>query len=210
MPGPATAATLAAVRRAWDQGKTVRVVSYRAGAAELSVPVAGPLAGWRLEQVRRHYAGPSEVVLVVQQGAPFCDLRPPQQVATAVGLAAALRRFRRASVVVGEDPGVMPTCLWLLALAAGECVVASDEAALSVHERYKVPLWRVSVEEVEPFPAFPEGVEPSTAGLYCPSWGRGLTLVEMPTTALAQRLKARGQLAKARALARLKGLTGAR
>jgi hypothetical protein len=184
MPGPATGATLAAVRRAWDQDKTVRVVSYRNGAADLVVPVAGPLAGRRLEQVRRHYGGPPEVVLVLQEGAPFSDLRISQQLATAAGLAIALRRFRQASVVVGEDPGVLPACLWLLAEAAGECVTESDEAALELHERYRVPLWRVSVEEAEPFPAFPEGVEPPTAGLYAPGAGRGLRVVEMPTATL--------------------------
>jgi hypothetical protein len=208
MPGPATGATLAAVRRAWGQDKTVRVVSYRPGAADLAAAVAGPLAGRRLEQVRRHYGGPPEVVLVLQAGAPFCDLRLPQQLATAAGLAVALRRFRRASVVVGEGPGILPACLWLLVMAAGECVVGDDEAAMGLHERYKVPLWRISVEEAEPFPALPEGVEPATAGLYAPGGGRGLTLVEVPTTTLAARLKARGQLSRARALARLRGLAG--
>jgi hypothetical protein len=163
-----------------------------------------------LEQVRRHYAGPPEVAIVLQRGAPFSDLRAPQQLATALGLALALRRFQRASVVLGEDPGIMPACLWLLAEAAGECVAESDEAAIALHEHYKVPLWRISVEETEPFPAFPEGVEPSSAGLYAPGGARGLTVVEMPAATLVQRLRARSQHSKARVLGRLRGLAGPR
>src|SRR5580658_10204128 len=136
MPGPATAATLAAVRRAWDEGASVRVVSYRTGAADISVPVAGPLAGWRLEQVRRHYAGPDQVVLVVQTGVPFSDLRPSQQVATAAGLALALRRFSRATLIVGEDPGLNPICFRALAAAVDEVVVATESSADQLSARY--------------------------------------------------------------------------
>ena len=204
LPGPATAATLAAVRRAWDEGYSVRVVSYRTGAADLAVPVAGALAGRRLLQVRRHYGGPPAVVLVVQKGAPFTDLRGPQQLATATGLAMAMRRFRRATLVVGEDPEVMAPCMWALTIAASECVVGSEDAARRLHERYKVPLAAISVEETEPYPPLAPGIEPSTTGLYSPAAARGVAVVQMPAATLAERARSRAQFARARLLGRLR------
>lgn len=205
MPGPGTAATLAAVRRAWDQGNDVRVVSYRPGAADLSVPVAGPLAGRRLQQVYRHYGGPPEAVLVVQAGAPFTDLRTPQQLATAAGLVLGLRRFRRATLVVAEDPGVLAPCLLALAEAAGDCVVGNEEDARRLHDRYRVPWRTISVEESEPYPPLVPGVEPSTAGLYRPGAGRGLTAVVMPAGTVSERLRSRVKVSRARLLGRVRG-----
>ena len=204
LPGPATAATLAAVRRSWDEGYSVRVVSYRTGAADLAVPVAGPLAGRRLLQVRRHYGGPSSVVLVVQRGAPFTDLRGPQQLATAAGLAAAMRTFRRATLVIGEDPDIMAPCLWALTAAARECVVNSEEAARRLHQRYKVPLGALSVEEPEPYPPLAPGIEPSTTGLYSPAAASGVAVVQVPATTLGERARSRARLARARWLGRLR------
>ena len=125
MPGPATAATIAAVRRGWDAGERVHVVSYRTGAAPLSVPVSGPLAGWRLEQVRRHLGGPDQVVLGLQAGVPFSSPGRFEQLGTALGLAVAMRRFRRATILVGEDPGVSPACMQALARAVGRISVAT-------------------------------------------------------------------------------------
>ena len=191
MPGPATAATLAAVRRAWERGLTVRVVSFRTGAADISVPVVGPLAGWRLEQVRRHYGGPVEAVLGLQAGVPFSDLRPAQQMVTAVGLAVALRRFKRATLLVGDDPGLTPRSFRVLARGADECVAGSDEVRRSLEERYNLRPGVVTVEEVDPFPSVPAGIDPSTAGLYRPGRDRGLTVVELPATSLSQRVRAR-------------------
>jgi hypothetical protein len=191
MPGRATAATLAAVRREWDAGWTVRVVSFRPGAADISVAVVGPLAGWRLEQVRRHYAGPPHVVLVLQAGVPFFPTSYAQQFATAAGLIAAFRRFERVSLVVGEDPEVVRPCFRALARAASEVVVASEEEARRLSARYKLVAGALSVEEVDPYPNLPPGTEPEVAGLYRPRAARGLTLVEMPPTTLAERAVAR-------------------
>jgi hypothetical protein len=191
MPGPATAATLAAVRRAWGSGFTVRVVSFRTGAADISVPVVGPLAGWRLEHIRRHYGAPAHVVLGLQPGVPFSDLRPAQQVATTAGLAIALRRFKRATLLVGEDPGLMPGCFRALVYCADECIVGSDEARRGLEERYNLRPGTVTVEEVEPYPSFPAGADPLAGGLYRPGLRPGLTVVELPTTTLAQRARAR-------------------
>ena len=187
LPGPATAATLAAVRRAWEAGADVRVVSYRTGAAEIAVPVTGPIAGRRLDQVRQHFANPAEVVLGLQRGVPFSDPRPSQQLATAVGLAAALRRFRRATLLVGEDPEVMPACFRILASAVERFIVATPEEASWLVKQYRLKPAAVAVEEVERYPRLPDGVDPATAGLYRPGSGAGLTVVQLPTTTLADR-----------------------
>jgi len=205
MPGPATAATLAAVRRAWDEGLSVRVVSFRPGAADIFVPVAGPLAGWRLEHVRRHYGNPPQVVLVLEAGVPFNDRRYTRQWATAASLAVALRRFARSTVVVGEDPKLLPVCFRALAGAAGELVTDSETTAATLCERYGMARGAFRTEEVEPFPHLPTGVEPETAGLYRSRSDRALALVEMPTTTLAERVRARGRLSGSAALRRLRG-----
>jgi hypothetical protein len=205
LPGPATAATLAAVRRAWEAGSDVRVVSYRTGAAEISVPVTGPLAGWRLDHVRKHFDNPSEVVLGLQRGVPFSDPRPTQQMATAAGLAAAMRRFRRATLLVGEDPDVLPACFRILAGAVDRFIVATPEEADWLVERYRLKPAAVAVETVEPYPLFPDGVEPGATGLYRPDGGAGLTVVLQPTTTVADRARARARSQQSLLLKRLRG-----
>jgi len=199
LPGPATAATLAAVRRAWDSGAEVRVVSYRTGAAEIAVPVTGPLAGWRLDHVRQYFGGPPEVVLGLQRGVPFSDPQPSQQITTALGLAAAMRRFRRATLLVGEDPEVLPACFKIMAAAVDRFVVATPQEAASLVKQYGLKPGAVAVEPVEPYPRFPEGVELSTAGLYKPGAGTGLTVVQTPTTTLTDRARTRVRRAWGRA-----------
>ena len=155
LPGLATAATLAAVRRAWDPGADVCVVSYRTGAGEITVPVTGSLAGRRLDQVRHHFANPPEVVLGLQPRGAISDQRPAQQLATAFGLAAAMRRFRRATLLVGEDPKVTPACFHILASPAERFVVATPEDASWLVKRYRLKPAAVAVEEVEPLPPGP-------------------------------------------------------
>ncbi len=199
LPGPATAATLAAVRRAWGTGADVRVVSYRTGAAEIAVPVTGPLAGWRLEHVRQHFGGPPEVVLGLQRGVPFSDPRPSQQIATAVGLAIAMRRFRRATLLLGEDPELLPVCLRILSGAVDRFVVATPEEASSLVHQYRLKPSVVAVETVDPYPRFPDGVEPATAGIYSPGGGAGLAVIQLPATTVADRARARVRRAWGRA-----------
>jgi hypothetical protein len=205
LPGPATAATLAAVQRAWEAGLDVRVVSYRTGAAEIAVPVAGPLAGWRLEHVRRYFGNPPEVALGLQRGVPFSDLRPSQQVATATGLAVGLRRFRRASLLVGEDPEISPACFRILASAVERLVVATAEEADRLRSRYGLKPALVAVEPVEPYPRLPEDVEAVDAGLYQAGAGAGLTVVQLPATTVADRVRARARSRQSQMLRRLRG-----
>jgi hypothetical protein len=201
MPGPATAVTIAAVRRGWDAGTDVQVVSYRTGAAPISVPVTGTVAGWRIEQIRRHFGGPAHIALGLQKGVPFSDSRPAQQIATAVGLAAALRRFERATLLVGEDPEVPPMCLQVLAQVADQVSAATPALARRLVEHYKLRPAKVTVEEVEPYPKPAYGVDMDAAGLYAPGADAGLTLVTLPTTSLADRARTRAR-SRASSLAR--------
>jgi len=205
LPGPATEATLSAVRRAWDSGSTVGMASYRTGAASVRVPVAGPLAGWRLEQVRRHFGRPAQLVLTVQRGVPFCDDRLWPQLATAAGLAVAIRRFRQATVIVAEDPGIMPACLRAVVFSSRQCTVTTDADARSLIARYGLRPGAVAVTEMEPYPPRPEGVAPEDAGLYRPGAVAGLTVVELPTTTFTQRTRGRALRARARLLRQLLG-----
>jgi hypothetical protein len=181
------------------------LASYRTGAATVRVPVAGPLAGWRLEQVRKHFGQPAQLVLTVQRGVPFSDGRLWPQLATAAGLAIAIRRFRRATVIMAEDPGIMPACLRAVVYSAGQCTVAGDADAGSLVARYGLRPGAVVVTEVEPYPPMPPGVAPEGTGLFRPGAGAGLTVVELPAATLAQRLRGRARQARARLVRRLLG-----
>jgi hypothetical protein len=73
-PGPAAAATVAAVRRAWADGQEVVVVSPRPSAALLVMPVAGVGVGPALSKWRRPSgatgsgAGCDDVVVCMEPG----------------------------------------------------------------------------------------------------------------------------------------------
>jgi hypothetical protein len=181
------------------------MASYRTGAAHERVPVAGPLAGWRLEQVRRHFGSPAQLVLTVQRGVPFCDDRLWPQLATAVGLAVAIRRFSRATVIVAEDPHVLPACLRAVVYSSRHCTVTTDADASSLVERYGLRPGAVAVAEAEPYPPVPRGTAPEDAGLYRPGAGLGLTVVELPGTTLSQRVRARARRPRAGLVRRLLG-----
>lgn len=208
MPGPATAATLGAVRRAWAEGSSVATVSYRTGAASLVVPVAGPLAGWRLEQVRRHFGEPARVVIGVQPGVPFTDPRPWARWVTAAGLALAMRRFSEATVVMGEDPGLDRWAVALLAWGASSFSTPDDGLAHLLVDEYGVARGAVRAEPVAPFPAVTgsgaDGVP--NGGLYGPGARAGLTYVELPSTSVVQRVRARLQRALPEVTGRLRPL----
>lgn len=104
IPLPAAAATVAAVKEAWDAGDEVTVVSPRMSAAHLAVAVAGPLAGRRLANVQRH-TSTDRLVLVLEPGFPVPAGTRWKQWATVVGLARSLRRFEHVTVVTAGDLG---------------------------------------------------------------------------------------------------------
>jgi hypothetical protein len=169
------------------------------------VPVTGPLAGRRLEHIRKHFDNPPEIVLGLQRGVPFSDPRPSQQMATAVGLAAAMRRFKRATLLVGEDPEIMPACFRILASAVDRFIVATPEEASGLVMRYRLKPAAVAVETVEPYPIFPDGVDAGDAGLYRPGGSAGLTVVQLPTTTVADRARAKVRSQQSLMSRRLRG-----
>jgi hypothetical protein len=181
------------------------MASYRTGAAPVRAPVAGPLAGWHLEQLRRHFDGPAQLVLTVQRGVPFCDDRLWPQLATAAGLAIAIRRFKRATVIVAEDPNVLPLCLKAVVYSSRHCTVTSGADAGSIIRRYGLPTGAVAVANVEPYPPAPRGTALEDIGLFRPGREVGLTMVELPGTTLAQLARARARHAKAELVRRLLG-----
>ena len=181
------------------------MASYRTGAAPVRVPVAGPLAGWRLEQVRRHFGRPAHLVLTVQRGVPFCDDRLVAATGDRGRAGLAIRRFRQATVIVAEDPGMMPACLRAVVYSSRQCTVTTDADARSLIARYGLRPGAVAVTEVEPYPPLPEGVAPEDAGLYRPGAGRRAHGGRAAATTLGQRARGRASRARARLVRRLLG-----
>lgn len=98
IPRPASAVTLSEVESAWAAGTEVTVVSPRRSAADLSVPVAGLLAGRRLSHVARH-TGARRLVLVTEPGFPLPAGNGPRPLLSAVLLARKQRRFEHVRLV---------------------------------------------------------------------------------------------------------------
>lgn len=151
--GPATAATLAALRRAWDAGEQVVTASLRAGAADHVARVAGPLAGRRLAQARAAAGGPPTLVLgldPVQLGTG----RSP--VATVASLLPVLRRFSQVSVLWTAPLPLPPRAAWVLWRAVDTVVVESGREAEAVGSG--VPEQKIRSVALEAGPPLAEGV----------------------------------------------------
>jgi hypothetical protein len=137
VPGPTTAATVALVRAAVAAGHRVRTASVRPGGAELVVRATGPLAGVRLNRVRRA-TGAGRLVVAVDDGVPALRPRTGGGVRRIVDLAAAhvasrslawaLRRAPDATVLVATDPGLPTSVLSPLWRGAATVVVAGPSA----------------------------------------------------------------------------------
>jgi hypothetical protein len=191
LPGPATAASVSAQRRAWDQGASVTVASYRTGAAPHIVPAVGPLAGWRVEQLRRHLGG-RHLMVGFQPGAPFVHaddprLRTAQYLATAVGLFAAFRRWEEVTVLATGDPDIPRRFIDVVGRSVKRFVVANESDRQLWLERYGV---EAEVVEVDPYPYRPGPV------LYDPASYQRVEPVEEPFLPLTHRIRYRGQLAR--------------
>jgi hypothetical protein len=147
VPGAAAAATVAAVRRAWDAGVEVVVVSPRPSAAPFVVPVAGTALGRELAKLRLAHAC-NEVLLCVEPGWPFGghDRAGSRGARTARALARALSGFERAEMVVTGELGVAAEVLALLWPLVGPVTASSEEVASGLRAA-GVPVVRV----VDPF-----------------------------------------------------------
>jgi hypothetical protein len=172
VPGPASAATVAAVRRVWADGYEVLVASPRPSAAHVSARLVGPLAGYRLTRLRRSTGATERLIFGLERGVPLpvssavCSERArARQRATVMGLMFAFRRFRHVTVILTGDLQVPPGVLAPLWRSVDEFVLASgDHEAATVVDQFRLPGSRVRVVHVpELLPAFP-GVTPVGPG----------------------------------------------
>jgi hypothetical protein len=126
IPLPAARVTLAEVRRGWEAGHPVTVVSPRLSAADLMVPVAGPLAGHRLKNVQRH-TNSNRLVLVIERGFPVPEGPEAVQWLTVLSLTRALKAFDHVTLVEVGSAGLAPRSHAALA-AAADTVRDADDA----------------------------------------------------------------------------------
>jgi len=136
---------------------------------------------------------------------PFSDRGFWPQLATAAGLAAAMRRFKRVTLIVAEDPEIMPTCMRAVVYGSRRCTVTRIADAGPLAEHYRLRPGSVDVTEVGPYPMASAATVPDDAGLYRPGGEAGLVVVELPGNTVAQRLRARAQRGRAGVLRRLLG-----
>ncbi|MGD0809914.1 MAG: hypothetical protein ABSA91_09440 [Acidimicrobiales bacterium] len=136
VPGAPAAATVAAVRRAWEAGAEVVVVSPRPSAAPFVVPLAGPAFGHELAELRLVH-GCSGLVLCLEPGWPFAaNARGASFAAgTARALAEAISGFERAELVITGELGVSSEVLALLWPSVGPVTASSTEAASLLRSR---------------------------------------------------------------------------
>jgi hypothetical protein len=163
--GPAAAASLDAMRRAWDSGDEVVTASLRAGAADLVARVAGPAAGWYLERARKAAGEVPRLVLGLEPGQLSADtpaggarkvLEMAKSVVSVMGLVRALDRFDQVTVLLAGPLGLPAPLLKLLWRHVSTVVVpvGSDDLATSQ---------RVPASLVVAVPAYP--VAPSVPGV---------------------------------------------
>lgn len=151
--GTATAASLAALRRAWDAGDQVVTASLRAGAADHVARVAGLLAGRRLAQARAAAGAPGELVL----GLDPAQLGTGASAVLAVGsLAPVLRRFSRVSVLWTAPLALPAPAAWALWGLVDTVMVETGREAQAVASG--VPKKKIRLVTVEPGPPLEEGV----------------------------------------------------
>ncbi len=137
-PGMAASATLEAAHQMLGAGHATTVLSPRLGAADNTGPLVGLPTAVTLGSALRH-SGASDLVLCVSRGLPYA-LGSPQwsQRLTARRVGRVLRRARRATLVMVEDPGVDAQLLAPLLEAASSVVVAGDGGA-ALASRLGVP-----------------------------------------------------------------------
>ncbi|MGH9122056.1 MAG: hypothetical protein ACRDYC_08925 [Acidimicrobiales bacterium] len=133
VPVPAAAVAMEVVRKALDADEPVTVVSPRASAAHYAVRVAGPLAGRRLDRMRR-LSGASRLTMVMEAHLPLPvgegAVGNSQRRATVVALRRSFRRFDSVRLMVVGDLGV-PDSEWEGLLSAASVVERVSAPALA-------------------------------------------------------------------------------
>ena len=189
--GPASAASLAAVRRAWAEGDEVVTASLRPGAADLVARVAGPLAGWRLERARLAAGGPPRLVLGLEGGQLGERAARPARagvvagargavgagvaLVAVAGLVVSLDRFERVTVLVTGPLGLpwpLRRLLWRhvdeVVVEAGREELATaagwPEGRLQIVEAYRGPSRNPGVSLLGPPEVLPRDVPLVAAG----------------------------------------------
>jgi hypothetical protein len=159
VPGPAAAATVAAVRRAWAVGQDVVVVSPRPSAAPFVLRSAGTrgVARDMVRLGRRHAC--DQVVLCIEPAWPVRGRTD----GGARSLAAALSSFRHAEVVVTGEVGGDWGLLARLWVAAELLTAGSEELAVSLRAA-----GAPSVRACEPYEGARERPSPFSAGTVSP------------------------------------------
>jgi hypothetical protein len=164
--GPPSDAAVAVVRRAWASGADVVTAAPRAAGADLVARVYGPLAGPRLEAVRRAAGTPGRLVLGLQDGIPLLlssGQRSPVvdrlvALVTIRSLVRALDRFESVTLVLSGPTGLSPAdARPLVARADQVLVTAAGEAEA---RRLGVPSVLVQTLEVPSATVAAAGVTP--------------------------------------------------
>jgi hypothetical protein len=187
VPGAPAAATVAALRRAWDAGAEVVVVSPRPSAAPFVVPLSGTAFGRALAKLRLAHAC-NELVLCLEPGWPFAGSARPRSPAarTARSLAQALSGFENAELVVTGEHGVSPQVLAALWPFVGLVTASSEEVASTLRAAGAgTPAGRPVVRTVDPFAG--SGLRPLSDDASNPQSVRPLEPAELLVVARGRR-----------------------
>ena len=142
MAGPEAAATFELVRSLVDDGADVVVASPRPSAAHVVADPGGPRGAARLASLA---AGRDLVIVRLDAAGIGADADPPLALPGRLGLAAALRRARRAEVVLDRVPASVSRRWASLVLGPAAVVTVGSEGEREVLVRAGVDAAKVSV-----------------------------------------------------------------
>ena len=163
VPSPASVATVAAVRRGWDEGREVEVVSPRPSAADQSARLVGFRAAWTLNQLRRTKR-PDEVWLSLEEGMPLtARANRCRHRAEATAVAWVLKGYPRVVVLATSDMEVRSSSLAPLWRQVDGVVTPSEGEGRRLSARLGVPPRLIQVDpswvpEDRTVPPWPRGV----------------------------------------------------
>jgi hypothetical protein len=207
VPGPAAAATMTAVRRGWEHGQEVEVVSPRPSAAHRSTRLVGLRAAWELHRLR-HTEQADELALCMETGMPFAARANRWRLgAQAIALAWALRGYRRVTLMTTSDfhvPGRSLAPLWR---QVHEVVITSEAERGLLATRLGVPARLIRVDASQ---SSTEVASPLPGEVVTPSGPREWAWAEQPrrlASLLTRRILGRhADAVRARVVPRLREL----